>query len=126
MPEAFRRGIPPAARLLERLRDLGNSFASLDPMMLDTFRNATLIACTTSDTAAKIPRRFQGKCIVLPAIGVNEEEIGVPSTRPIGAPRFLFIGRLLYWKGLHLALRALAQVKLSVPRVSIRISRRRG
>jgi glycosyltransferase involved in cell wall biosynthesis len=30
-------------------------------------------------------------------------------------PRFLFAGRLLYWKGIHLALRALAEMRRQVP-----------
>jgi glycosyltransferase involved in cell wall biosynthesis len=121
MPRGFRRGIPFAARVIETFRDLGSALTSYDPMMLYTFSRATVIACTTSDTLAKIPRRFQSKCIVLPAIGINESEIGAASGHSIQEPQFLFIGRLLYWKGVHLALRALAQVRISVPKASMKI-----
>ena len=121
MPPSFRPGLPFAARLIERFRDMGSSLTSLDPMMLYTFSSATLIACTTADTLAKIPRRFHGKCIVQQAIGINDSEICPPSELVVQSPRFLFIGRLLYWKGIHLALRALAQVRLSVPVASMMI-----
>lgn len=121
MPRGFRRGIPLSGRVIETFRDLANTLTSYDPMMLYTFSKAALIACTTRDTLAKIPRRFHSKCIVLPAIGIDEGEITAASGPPRQPPRFLFIGRLLYWKGLHLALRALAQVRLSVPHATMKI-----
>ena len=36
-------------------------------------------------------------------------------------PSFLYVGRLLYWKGLHLALRALAEVRRTAPLVRLTI-----
>ena len=36
-------------------------------------------------------------------------------------PQLLFVGRLLYWKGLHLALRALARVREEVPGLKLRV-----
>ena len=36
-------------------------------------------------------------------------------------PQFLFVGRLLYWKGLHLVLRALAKVRDEIPELKLRI-----
>ena len=36
-------------------------------------------------------------------------------------PRFLFAGRLLYWKGIHLALRAMAEMRQSVPEAILTI-----
>ncbi len=121
MPSSFRPGVPFAARIIERLRDIGSSLTSFDPMMLHTFSSATLIACTTSDTLAKIPTRFHEKCIVQQAIGINDSEICPPPELTVQAPRFLYIGRLLYWKGIHLALRALAEVRVSVPTASMMI-----
>ena len=121
MPRAFRAGVPRSGRLAETLRDLGNAFAAYDPMLLYTFSRAALIACTTRDTLARIPQRFHSKCVVLPAIGIDESDIQATSVTTELEPRFLFIGRLLYWKGIHLALRALAQASASVPDVRMKI-----
>ena len=86
-----------------------------------TFSSAHTIACTTGETLARIPRPFRLKCIVQPTIGINQWEIASAGQAPILRPHFLFIGRLLYWKGLHLVLRALAGVRQSVPHVQLKI-----
>jgi glycosyltransferase involved in cell wall biosynthesis len=86
-----------------------------------TFSRAWIIACTTRETLDRIPRRFHAKCIVQPAIGINECEIVTVNTTPPSRQQFLFIGRLLYWKGLHLILRALPKVLQSVPQAKLKI-----
>jgi len=121
MPPQLRRGVPLAGRIKETLRELGSAFTSYDPMMLYTFSKATVIACTTGDTLAKVPQRFHRKCMVLPAIGITESEIRDPADAEIRNPQFLFIGRLIYWKGVHLALRALALVRATIPQASMKI-----
>jgi glycosyltransferase involved in cell wall biosynthesis len=57
---------------------------------------------------------------VQPAIGID---CAIDAGRN-GAHRqaqFLFVGRLLYWKGLHLVLRALADVRRAVPDANLKI-----
>src|ERR1035441_2200611 len=108
MPAQFRRGIPLTGRLAEAVRDLGCALIACDPLMRLTFSQAHTIAGTTAEMLAGIPGRFHAKCIVQPTIGINEEEIEAACGGPAPEPQFLFVGRLVYWKGLHLALRALA------------------
>jgi glycosyltransferase involved in cell wall biosynthesis len=107
--------------MTEALRELGSALTTYDPMMLYTFSKATVIACTTGDTLAKVPQRFHHKCMVLPAIGITESEIQDSAGAAVENPQFLFIGRLIYWKGVHLALRALSLVRTKVPRASLKI-----
>jgi glycosyltransferase involved in cell wall biosynthesis len=121
MPRQLRRSISRTGQMTETLRELGSALTSYDPMMLYTFSRATVIACTTNDTLAKIPKRFHRKCMVLPAIGISESEIQDSPATASQRPQFLFIGRLLYWKGVHLALRALALVRTEVPQASMKI-----
>lgn len=121
MPAQFRNGIPWPARVAEAVRDLGNSLIVCDPFMRFTFSRAHTIACTTSETLARIPRRFRAKCIVQPTIGINEWELVGTDQSPFLQPMFLFIGRLLYWKGLHLVFRALAEVRKSLPHARLKI-----
>jgi glycosyltransferase involved in cell wall biosynthesis len=126
MPPQLRRGLSAPGRLAETIRNCGNSLISFDPFMRSTYSRAGIIACTTAETMARIPRRYRAKCIVQLAIGINESEIDAPS--PVAKPRedpsasqFLFVGRLLYWKGLHLVFRALTEVRRDVPDVTLKI-----
>lgn len=113
-PRQLRAEITFSGRLREFLRDLLIGAAKFDPLMIRTYSKASLIACTTRDTLQHIPMRFQGKCRVIPAIGIDLPKIAATPQTP-SAPSFLFVGRLLYWKGLHLVLRAMPEVLRAVP-----------
>jgi glycosyltransferase involved in cell wall biosynthesis len=121
MPALFRSGIPVTGRVTELGRDLGSALIAFDPFMWFTFSRAHLIACTTFETLTRIPLCFRAKCIVQPAIGVNEQQIKVNCEMLSSRSHFLFIGRLVYWKGLHLALRALAEVRQSAPHARLKV-----
>jgi glycosyltransferase involved in cell wall biosynthesis len=109
-----------SGRLREMLRDLAVAAARFDPLMDRTFSQASLIACTTSETMRRIPPRYRDKCLVLPAIGIAIPEAFSPP-EPAPSPTFLFAGRLLYWKGLHLALRAMPEVLRHAPNARLKI-----
>jgi glycosyltransferase involved in cell wall biosynthesis len=115
-----------SGRLREQVRKLLVDIATYDPIMNRTFLEASLIGCTTKETLARIPTRFQTKCMVLPAIGIDASLIHEsapphPSAATSMAPHFLFVGRLLYWKGLHLVLRAMPKVLQHIPNARLRV-----
>ena len=125
-PPLLRKGVSLSGRLREQVRKLLIDIAAYDPMMNRTFLEAALIACTTEETLARIPHRFHAKCMVLPAIGIDtslvkSSIVPPPLTSSSVAPHFLFIGRLLYWKGLHLILRAMPEVLQRVPNARLRV-----
>jgi glycosyltransferase involved in cell wall biosynthesis len=120
-PRHLRSGLALSGRLQETLRDMLIGVARHDPLMLRTFSKASLIACTTEETLQRLPRRFRHKCIILPAIGIDPppESISFAPLPPM--PTFLFIGRLLYWKGLHLVLRAMPEVLRQLPNARLKV-----
>ncbi len=121
MPAAFRRNLAPRNRLAETIRNAGNSLLALDPLMRRTFSRAQMIACTTAETRARIPSAYRSKCVVQPAIGIDAAEILSSGSGQPGPPQFLFVGRLLYWKGLHLAFQALARARRSLPDARLKV-----
>jgi glycosyltransferase involved in cell wall biosynthesis len=121
MPDSLLEGIPFSGRVAEVIRNIGNALVRVDPLMRLTFSRAHIIACATEETRAKIPQRFRDKCVVQRAIGINEAEIENSAERRVAGGQFLYVGRLLYWKGLHLVFRALKHVRLSIPDVKFRI-----
>jgi glycosyltransferase involved in cell wall biosynthesis len=120
-PPFLRAGLNLSGRLQETIRDILIGIAKYDPLVNRTFSKAALIACTTKETLERIPRRFHHKCMVLPAIGIDSsQEQPAPPFLP-HTPTFLFIGRLLYWKGLHLVLRAMPEVLRHLPSARLKI-----
>jgi glycosyltransferase involved in cell wall biosynthesis len=120
-PRHLRAGLNLSGRFREFFRNMLIAIAGHDPLMNSTFSKASIIACTTGETLARIPSRFHNKCMILPAIGINPPQgQTVPAPSP-DAPTFLYIGRLLYWKGLHLVLRAMPEVLRRVPNARLKI-----
>jgi glycosyltransferase involved in cell wall biosynthesis len=121
MPRLLRRGLPFTGLIAETLRSAGNVLVAIDPLMNLTFSRAHIIACTTEETLEKIPGRFRRKCVVQRAIGIDKEEISAAHDSSISKRQFLYVGRLLYWKGLHLAFRALKEAQRSIPDATLRV-----
>jgi glycosyltransferase involved in cell wall biosynthesis len=127
MPMQLRSSLPMNARIAETVRSAGNRFVAFDPLMQKTYAQARLIACATEETLQSIPAKFHEKCIVQRAIGIDQASFssrtaaGNNAIRERQGIQFLFVGRLLYWKGLHLAMQALARVKDEIDDAKIRV-----
>lgn len=109
-PLALKRSIHGREKLKELLRSMLNKAALFDPFLWAAYAKATLILTKTEDTRQALPWPFRRRAIVYPEIGIDAPAGIQPSVRQPGEPlRVLFVGRLLGWKGAHLAIRAVAQ-----------------
>lgn len=117
VPPRLRSGFLAGQRCRERLRDVSNFLVRFDPLMRRTFRQATRIL-VTPDTVRLVPRCWHHKCETHLAIGLSElylSEAKSKTTRSRQSPQLLYVGRLLEWKGLSIALRAMSRVMKSYP-----------
>jgi glycosyltransferase involved in cell wall biosynthesis len=120
-PIGLRRSLGWRGRLWDTLRRTSNSLLSLDPFMRSTYAAASEILVTTPETLDKIPERYRLKVKIQPAAGVDPTLMQrdcakrrQAARRKSGtALRAVYVGRLLPWKGLHLGLRALAELDRS-------------
>nr|ART39032.1 H381 [uncultured bacterium] len=109
-PLALKRSIHGRQKIKELLRSLLNKVALFDPFLWAAYARATLILTKTDDTRQALPWPFRRRAIVYPEIGIDAPAGIQPTARQPGEPlRVLFAGRLLGWKGAHLAIRAVAQ-----------------
>lgn len=109
-PLALKRSIHGREKTKELLRSLLNKAALFDPFLWAAYARATLILTKTEDTRQALPWPFRRRAIVYPEIGIDAPAGIQPTVRQPGEPlRVLFAGRLLGWKGAHLAIRAVAQ-----------------
>lgn len=107
-PLKFYRGAPFKLILREIVRDLVLYSFRVDPFAQAALARAEKIFCRTDDTARFIPARWQDRVVVV-------NEVGAPDVVPRESPvrkrsrtTFLFAGRLMALKGLHIALDAMA------------------
>jgi glycosyltransferase involved in cell wall biosynthesis len=117
VPRRMRSGLSAAQRGRERLRDLSNFIVPRDPVMRWVFQRADKLL-VTRDTLSLVPPRWRDKCQAQLAIGLSSEYLNhVAARTPTSGNqyRLLYVGRLLEWKGLDLALQAVSQLKQSQP-----------
>lgn len=94
------------------VRDLSNLWVKVNPFMRQAFARASQIIVTSEQTRGFLPRRYRAKARVQLAIGCEARTILKPgdlAKRSHGAnTKILYIGKQLYWKGMHLGIEAFA------------------
>jgi glycosyltransferase involved in cell wall biosynthesis len=123
-PPKLRSGLGTIGRIWDALRRL--SIAVTAPAMQSTYASASEIVTTTNETLNALPREHRHKAWSRQAVGIDSElarqhrdysamprETGQRENERL---ELLFVGRLLPWKGVHLALKALAQLGASAER----------
>jgi glycosyltransferase involved in cell wall biosynthesis len=99
--------------LYEIVRAVVRAFGRyLNPLARLAWRRAELVLVQNPETRRWLPSRHRSKVKVFPnALGVDLTELRSRRTRASsGHPVALFAGRLMAWKGVSLALRALSQL----------------
>jgi glycosyltransferase involved in cell wall biosynthesis len=110
-PVRFFKSFGLAGAIEQLARLLSNAFAKIDPLLWLNARRASLIVADSPATAAALPFSSKAKTVLESQDGLQPDE--VPLHRGGGKPgmRAAYIGRLLYWKGVHLGIEALAEAR---------------
>lgn len=111
-PWRLKRSIKGREKLKEMLRSVVNRLAQFDPSLWIAYARATVILVSTPHTRKALPFPFRERAIVYANLGMDAPASAEVRTREVTEPlRVLFVGRLLGWKGAHLAIRAVAQAR---------------
>jgi glycosyltransferase involved in cell wall biosynthesis len=117
----LRDHLPLRGRVLEVVRDLSNATIEYNPIVRQGLRKAGVIFARTADTKNLLSPSLRAKTYVQMELGVATAQIGAP--RPVRQlPRkLLYAGRLLYWKGVHIAIEAMARLVVHMPDAQLTI-----
>jgi glycosyltransferase involved in cell wall biosynthesis len=111
-PMALRKTFPFRYWCAELLRDAHNCALRADPISRLAFRDAKLILLRTEESLVAVPCLYRNKVHINVGLGIEETTDTKPIPRKSGESfRLLYAGRILWWKGVHLALRALARAR---------------
>jgi glycosyltransferase involved in cell wall biosynthesis len=114
-PKAFWADFSLRGKMYETLRDLAQWLGETDPFTRITARRSLVALAATEETAQRLLKLGAKNVQVFSQIGLSKSELvdlakyGMPNNSPV---RLISIGRLLHWKGYHLAIRALARANL--------------
>lgn len=122
-PPAFLRDFGFRGNLFEAVRNLLLRLSRQDPFVRRTARRTSIALAASNDTAAIVQRLGVERVEICTPVALGSEELTLLSelsdTATMGTSTttresltFLSIGRMLHWKGYHLALRAFAAARL--------------
>ncbi len=115
-PLTFWRDFTFRGKVYEAARYIAQRIGELDPFTRLTAQRSILAHVTTTDTAQRVQKIGAKNVQIFCESGLSQaeitrlEECGTPTNSPI---RFVSIGRLIHWKGFHLAIRAFGHAKLT-------------
>jgi glycosyltransferase involved in cell wall biosynthesis len=112
-PESFRREVEGNEEWYYKLRILDRARFDFDPFLLSTYNSADAILLIGSYMYDLLPERYHHKCKVMLDVGADVSQYN--STRPLSADnrqplKLLYTGRIVPFKGLIYALRALERL----------------
>jgi glycosyltransferase involved in cell wall biosynthesis len=123
VPFALRKSFPWGAWTKELVRDIYNVALRADPITRSAFRDATLILLRTEASLVAVPPRCRNKVHINVGTGIAQMAETKVLPRTFGEPfRLLYAGNLLYLKGIHLGLRALAHARAHGANVTLTIA----
>ena len=114
-PSKLRDRFPLRGRVLEGVRDLSNATIELNPIVRQGLRNAGVIFARTADTKNLLSPPLRAKTYVQMELGVTQAQIGAPRPMRETPRKLLYAGRLLYWKGVHIAVEAMSRLVAHMP-----------
>ena len=120
-PMALRDDLTARSRAVERIRDLSNASITVNPITRVGLAQAKVIFVKTPDTQRLLTPAMQRKSRKFLELTLQRSQLDAPRGPRIGPPRLLYAGRLLYWKGVHIAIRALAQLLPRMPEARLTI-----
>jgi glycosyltransferase involved in cell wall biosynthesis len=118
-PLRLRRGMQLHCKVKELLRDLGILFQRYSPLSCAAFAAAERIYVSTPESLRLIQAKWHSKTQVQLSIAICGRTGPRSKRRPPALPRFVYAGRLLHWKGVHFAIRALAEARKTLPAATL-------
>jgi glycosyltransferase involved in cell wall biosynthesis len=118
-PLRLRRSMPMQSKAGELLRDCWILFQRYSPLTHHACAAAKRIYVATPDSLRLIRPKWRFKTSVQLAIATHQRATRKDKWRSPDSPRFVFVGRLLYWKGVHFAIRALAEARRRFPATTL-------
>ena len=111
-PWRFKASLPPGEKAREVARAVYNWLATRNPLWHLAISRSDLIIARTQETRARLPIALHARTFVAQEIGAPQLEVQPPASWRTGQTiELLFAGRLLGWKGVHFAVRAMAELR---------------
>lgn len=114
-PRAIRKPLAWSGRLKDGVRDAVNWLSRYDPWVRQMYAQAAVILMKTPQSLAWLPQKYHSKAGCMLEIGIDGR-LNIATEYPEQAKNYhtlhlMYVGRFLYWKGMDIGLRAVAELR---------------
>jgi len=123
-PSVLKQDYPLVCKFKDIIREFSNNLVKLNPFIKLTFAKSHKIYTTSEQTKDLIPKKYHSKVESTLAIGSENILVDMELKNILQKDesiKVLFVGNLLYWKGVHLALKAFKEFKKNSPNATFTI-----
>jgi glycosyltransferase involved in cell wall biosynthesis len=114
-PKGFKHGMNLAEIIPNFAREVSAAIFDRDPLLKKTLAKASITFAMNNDTQKKLQQHGVKNLRFLPQICFSEDRLkelsSLPNPKPFPPIRLLSVGRLVYWKGFQLGIRAAKELK---------------
>ena len=114
-PASLRDELGFRGKLLEQIRDISGATITVNPIIRPGLNDAALVFAYTKDTRNLFTGTLRDKTVVFTPLSIPELPVIGERRSWDGPPSFLCACRLLYWKGVHIAISAFAEIVRKFP-----------
>lgn len=108
-------------KLIEMVRKWSQVIALITPSIRIAMKQSKYIIVATDETKEKIPNKYKGKTLVMPAIGIENLPKVKKKKNSDEKVRIIMAGRLIYWKAFDIGLKAFMQIADDYPNAELHI-----
>lgn len=106
--------------IIEAIRKASQTLALYTLSIRKTMKTAKMIFVATEETRQRIPKKYQDKTYVMPAIGI-EQMPEIIQKRQTEKPKIIMAGRLIYWKAFDIGIKAFLEIAERYPEIELHI-----
>lgn len=107
--------------IVEEVRKLSQLTALCMISTNQAMKHAKKILVTTEETKKKIPKKYQHKTIIMPAIGMEKIPEVLQTPHDAEKIKIVMAGRLIYWKAFDIGVKAFLKLAEKYPNVELHI-----
>lgn len=121
IPSGIKIPMSAKEKCIETIRRLSQYITIITHSTRKAMKDAKLILAATEETKKRIPEKFKNKTKIMPAIGLEKLTQESKTERDDVRTRIIMAGRLIYWKGFDIGIKAFMQIADQFPNAELHI-----
>ena len=99
--------------IVEKMRTVNNRIINLSPLVNQMFKNSAIVYAANLETKQIILKKYHPKVQIMSVVGLGNQDVFNNQNKEKKL-KIVFLGRLIYWKGIYMILDILNKIDKSI------------